>query len=300
MSLLASLRYLTARLRHRDVPAAFLRTGLGIEIRARKLATHWRPHQDRSRQAQSRWPAHGRRLAVLGPGRLLDFEHSLAQRFEHLRFIDADPLCQPFWKRRHPCHEPVIANVAATLKLPARMSWSETLTAIAAQRAGHVDAPWLRNCDAVLSLNLLSQIPIAWQDRVEVHLRRQFGAAFLQAHEEEWLTAVGPGARSLVESHLAMLDQCGSRDVLLITDLAYIEYRGSRTYSRRRWEPPPDLHGAEAEDALYGLGTPALPNYVQTEADQWQWHISPQGLERRSSGWVHAVGSFAFRKTDSR
>lgn len=238
---------------------------------------------------------------MLGAGRLLDFEHSLAQRFEHLRFIDADPLCEPFWKRHHPRHEPVIASVASPLRLPpAGANWAETLREIAAQRATPVDAPWLRDCDAVLSLNLMSQLPIAWQDRVEAHLRRGFGSALVKAHEEEWLAAVEPGARSLLESHLAMLNQSGAHDVLLITDLAYIEYKGRHMYSRRRLDPPPDLRGAEAEDALYGIGNPALADYQRTEADEWHWHISPQGLESRSSGWVHVVGAFAFRSADSR
>lgn len=295
MSLLDPLRYLAARLRHRDVTPAFLQTGLGIEIRARKLAVHWRPHQDRSRGAQARWSARGGRLAVLGAGRLLDFEHGLAERFERLRFIDADPLCVPFWRRAHPGHEPVIADVASRLCLPRHSaSWQATLAEIAAQQASKPEAEWLRDCDAVLSLNLMSQIPIAWQERVEAYLRKQFGPAFVKAHEEEWLAAVEPGARSLVEAHLSLLNWSGARDVLLITDLGYIEYKGNRRYSRRRWDPAPDVRGLEAEDALYGIASPALSNYRRVETDEWHWHISPQGLESRAKGSIHVVGSFTF------
>jgi hypothetical protein len=99
-----------------------------------------------------------------------------------------------------------------------------------------------------------------------------------------------------VESHLAVLNQSKARDVLLITDLAYIEYNGRHKYSRRRYDPAPDLHGADAEDALYGIGHPVLADYRTTEADEWQWHISPQGIETKSVGSVHVVGSFAFRR----
>jgi len=305
LSLLAPLRYLAARLRHRDDAsiASYLRVGLGIEIRARKLAVHWRRHQDRSRAAQARWPAGGERIAVLGAGRLLDFEHSLEQRFDHLRFVDADPLCAPFWKRKHPRHEPVIADVSGclaawTTALPRAASWAETLAAIGSQRAPTVVAPWLRDCDAILSLNLLSQIPIAWQERVEAHLRKQFGSEIVQSKEEEWLAAVEPGARSLVESHLSMLNQSGARDVLLITDLAYIEYAGKHKYSRHRLDPPPNVTGAEREDALYGVEHPALSNYQRTAADEWLWHVSPQGLESSHKGSIHVVGSFAFQFSD--
>ena len=305
MSLLAPLRYFAARLRYRDDAsiASHLRVGLGIEIRARKLAVHWRPHQDRSREAQSRWSASGGRLAVLGAGRLLDFEHSLAQRFDHLRFVDADPLCEPFWKRKHPRHESVIADVSGCLRdwtaaLPQAASWQETLSAIGCHRAPVVVAPWLRDCSAILSVNLLSQIPIAWQERVETHLRKQFGSALVQSKEEEWLAAVEPGARSLVESHVAMLNQSGARDILLITDLAHIEYKGTHRYSRRRLDPPPNVSGAEREDALYGVEHPALSNYRRTAADEWLWHISPQGLESSHKGSIHVVGSFAFQLSE--
>ena len=380
MSLLAPLRYFAARLRYRDDAsiASHLRVGLGIEIRARKLAVHWRPHQDRSREAQSRWSASGGRLAVLGAGRLLDFEHSLAQRFDHLRFVDADPLCEPFWKRKHPQHESVIADVSGCLRdwtaelpraaswqetlsaigchrapvvvspwlrdclaqrfdhlrfvdadplcepfwkrkhprhesviadvsgclrdwtaaLPQAASWQETLSAIGCHRAPVVVAPWLRDCSAILSVNLLSQIPIAWQERVETHLRKQFGSALVQSKEEEWLAAVEPGARSLVESHVAMLNQSGARDILLITDLAHIEYKGTHRYSRRRLDPPPNVSGAEREDALYGVEHPALSNYRRTAADEWLWHISPQGLESSHKGSIHVVGSFAFQLSE--
>ena len=303
MSLLGPLRYLAARLRHRDVTPAFLQTGLGIEIRARKLALHWRAHQDRSREAQARWPAGGERLAVLGAGRLLDFEHSLAKRFEHLRFVDADPLCAPFWKRKHPRHEPVIADVSGclgnwTAALPQAASWSETLAAIGSQRAPTVVAPWLRDCGAIVSLNLLSQIPIAWQERVETHLQKQFGSSIATARQEEWLAAVEPGARSLVESHLAMLNRSGARDILLITDRAYIEYRGNHKYSRRRLDPPPNVDGVAREDALYGVAHFTLSNYRRTAADEWLWHISPQGLESSHKGSIHVVGSFAFQLSD--
>jgi hypothetical protein len=307
LSLFAPLRYFAARLRYRDDAsmASYLRAGLGIEIRARKLAVHWRPHQDRSREAQRRWvgESSGGRLAVLGAGRLLDFEHALAKRFEHLRFVDADPLCQPFWKRQHPWHEPVIADVSGCLSiwasvLPRKASWAETLAVIAQQRAPVPTAAWLRDCDAILSLNLLSQIPIAWQERVEAHLHQQFGTGLIKGREEEWLAAVEPGARSLVEAHLAMLDQSGARDVLLITDLAYIDYQGQLRYSRSRFDPPPDIRGFEAEDALYGIEYPALSNYQRTDAQEWLWHISPQGLESAGKGSVHRVGSFAFRGKD--
>jgi hypothetical protein len=283
--------------------ASYLRAGLGIEIRARKLAMHWRPHQDRSREAQRRWvgESSGGRLAVLGAGRLLDFEHALAKRFEHLRFVDADPLCQPFWKRQHPRHEPVIADVSGCLagwteSLPPSASWQETLSAISRQRALVPDAPWLQDCHSILSLNLLSQIPIVWQERAEAHLCKRFGSRWTKAREEEWLTAVEPGARSLIESHLAMLNQSGARRVLLITDLAYIEYKAERRYSRKLFAPPPDIRGFEAEDAMYGVEHPSLSNYTRVDADQWLWHISPQGIESRKSGSVHVVGSFAFER----
>lgn len=329
MSLLASLRYFAARLRQKNFAevAPYVREGLGIETRARKLAVHWQPHLDASRAAQQRWISEGHpnggRLAVLGAGRLLDFAPALPPHFDHLRLIDADPLCEPFWRAAYPnSHEPVITDVtgclaawtAALMELR-NASFTETLDHVRSRRAQpQVPVPaWLRECDSILSLNLLSQIAIGWQDRVEAHLARRFGESYVHRHEQEWLAAVEPGARSLVEAHLTMLNASEARHVLFITDLIFLDYSGlKRNYSRRRWQPPPvtwrdgqwiadpasDLK-CSACPALCGLEQPAvfLPNFRETLSEQWLWHISPKGTEPPScTGSIHLVGAFRYEK----
>ncbi len=324
LNLTASLRYFAARLVHGDSPAIapYLREGLGIEARARKLAVHWRPHLEASRAAQERWSTErGGRLTVLGAGRLLDFSRTLAGAFDRLRFVDADPLCTPFWRSAFPDgHEAVIDDVTGCLRdWTARLSGlknrdlARTLDCVRNLRAAPFPAApgWLRDSDAVLSLNLLSQIAVGWQDRVESHLMRRFGASFVERHEDEWLDAVKPGGRSLVEAHLTLLNGSGARRLLLITDLLYLEYQGlERNYSRRRWEAPPvrwqdgqwrndsaSPLECESYSALCGLDDPAalLPDYREMWRDQWLWHIRPQGTEPPAgTGSAHLVGAFAF------
>ena len=313
MILPAPLRYLAACLRYRDnaTIAHYLRTGLGIESRSRKLAAYWGPHQESTRAAQQRWDARGHRLAVLGAGRLLDFDHASAARFAHLRLVDEDPFCAPFWKA-HP-HEPMFADISGCLggwleSLPVHASWFETLTAIRGKVALPLNPVWLADCDAILSLNVLSQIPIGWQERVEAFLHKRFGEAYTKAREQEWLEAVDPGAHSLVDAHLGMLNESGAKSVLVVTDLAYVEYRG-RAYSRRRWQPPPVRwsegvwlaeEGVECQlsTALHGLDGILLPQYRMLWQNHWLWHIAPQGADAKDKGTVHLVGAFAFERRE--
>ncbi|MFN7920852.1 MAG: hypothetical protein U0Q16_12190 [Bryobacteraceae bacterium] len=315
------LRYLAQRLLHREPGAArYLRMGLGIERRARELAAFWGPHQERTRSAQTRWAgsAHGGTLTVLGAGRLLDFAaDSLAPRFEQLRLVDADRSCESSWRGLGKPVEPVFTDISGCIDRWAaslgmlRGSWQETLDAI--RKYGVEPEPaYSASSDAVLSLNLISQLPIGWQDGVEAFLWKRFGRGFVERREQEWLDAVRPGARMLVEQHLAALARSGARSVLLIGDLEYVEYSG-RKYSRRRWEPEPVRYeGAEwlADAGVKCEVSPALdpvnlegaafaewmPSYRVAWQESWLWHIAPMGAECPHCGTIHRVGAFALQR----
>jgi len=288
-------RYLAARLRHRDPAAArYLRQGLGIEERARKLRRFWASHLERTKAAQKRWIDEsdgGIDLAVLGAGRLIDFANdALAPRFQRLLMIDADPSSASHWRGLGIEVEPRIGDLTGcSHRWQQELNrfhggWPEHLEHVR-QIVQPTDHAMSFSADAVLSLNVMSQLPIAWQDCVEDHLARRFGARHVRSREEEWLAAAEPGARWMVEQHVAALAASNAGSILLITDVEYTDYHdgGQR---------------AEVSPALYGVDpATALPGYILRWQDSWQWDISPIGIESPACGTLHRVAAFALDRT---
>lgn len=279
-------------MRYRDAAARrFLRGGLSIDERTRRLRAHWSPHHERSRAAQRRWEAVGEDLAVLGAGRLHDFDvATLTPRFRRLLLFDADPSCEPAWRKQLTGVdiEPRIGDLTGCLTRWQRVldgnrtGWADTLRLAAGILDASRDRPMPFAADAVLSLNLLSQLPIAWQDTVEEHLTRRFGRARVKSNETEWLAAVEPGGRWIVEQHLRALAESRATHILLITDIEYHDHedRGARIV---------------VQPALYGVPV-GLDGYTLAWQETWLWDISPLGAECDDYGSVHKVGAFAFRR----
>jgi hypothetical protein len=308
------LRVLFETMRHRSAEARrFLQMGYGIEQRTRGLKTYWQPHFEESRRIQREWFRPGSQLTVLGAGRLNDFALDDALReFDHLHFVDADPLAAKTWaKISRSTGE--IREISGALKpwlehLAGR-EWGATLQCLR-RIADEIPAEtYYPEGDAVLSLGIVSQIPIAWQEAVEDLLQRQFTPQWTKRHEKEWLTAIEPSARYLIEEHVRSLGRNGAQRILIIGDLDYIYYRGPITYRRRNWEPPPiqfvdgTATSARPEplefevcSALYDLEPGDPPGYRRLPMGTWLWHISPLGIENIREGIIHRVGAVAFEK----
>ena len=316
------LPYLIARLRYWN-PAVVrhLKAGMGLERRARMLAPFWAEHMQRTRSAQARWAVttdfRGQWLTVLGAGRLLDFNRTvLLPRFANLQLVDADRLCLHVWKHLPKPVEPVCVDISgcvdkwlASLKKGKQQPWAETLETIRGKRAPQGSA-YRAGGEAVLSLNVLSQLQIVWQDGVEEYLEKRFGHDFVKSHELEWLDALRPAGQTLVKQHLAALERAAPTYVLLITDVEYLEYKGV-PYQADHWAPPPvewteeDGWCAETEvdcevsPALEGVALNAdtfaewMPSYRLTWQESWLWHIAPLGTGPEQYGKVHRVGAFA-------
>ncbi len=296
----------------------YLNMGLGIENRARTLAPFWAEHLNRTRTAQARWAqrASGEWLTVLGAGRLLDFNRlALLPRFAKLRLVDADPVCQALWKGVPKLYEAVCLDITGCLDQWMRTlrgtgkPWQQTLQIIRNQRAP-VEVAYSQQGDALLSLNILSQLQIVWQEAVEDYLERRFGKKLVERNEAEWLEALRPGGQALVVQHFAAVERSKAAYVLLITDLEYLEYQGV-VFQQEHWAPPPvewtAAGGWKAEVDLVWQRSPALegvelteetfarwlPSYRLVWQESWLWHIAPQGTENTPYGTVHRVGAFA-------
>jgi hypothetical protein len=313
-------RYLAARWKHRgSLDKRYLRMGLGLERRAQALSMYWSDHFSRSRAAQSRWArdCEGRLLTVLGAGPLFDFNTPvLCSHFRSFRMVDANPLLTQYWGRLGVPVEPVLTDITGCVEdwlsavRTSRGDWRQIMSLIHDLPLKPVQA-YSAKTDALLSLNILSQLEVGWQEAIEPVLIEKFGRNFVREHEQEWLEAIRRCSQTLAEQHLAAMERSYARDVLLITDVEYIEYTGRR-YRRNRWEAPPVTWSADGWTAGQGIqyeAIPALegvelttemfsrwmPSYTLLWQDNWVWHIAPYGTEPAPHGKLHRVCAFALR-----
>lgn len=310
--------------------------GRGIERRARQLPGYWSEHLDRTSRAVESW-VHGLHgdatLLVLGAGRLLDLDlRILSARSPRLVLVDADREAVRTVRssgRLPPGARYVEREVSGVID-----SWSKALKAALAgtcslgdaigvieripreHEPAPVDLRELAGGDyTAVSINLLSQIPILWQDLVESALLRRFGRRALRAAEDSWLHAIVPAARRLIVQHLDALGR-SSETSLLLTDIEYAHYSGVTPFDRARteelpftcrdgeWYPTGRALGSavrcEVMPALFGVsletwaserGTPLV------KLDEWLWHLQPLGYEDRRRGVIHRVAAFVIGRS---
>lgn len=299
--------WIAARFRYRR----FARGGHNIARRYATLQPYWQPHLDASKAVQKDWDVSGKRLLVLGPGRLLDFSLELAERFEEVLLLDADPTATAKWRALAKDlkgrvsvdydlreltlkYDPWQMYLADRLSnAPARARWQAALDSLREMIA--VPTPRLPAADAVLSLNVLSQLPIGWQEIVEELLVDSFGRKFVQQREQEWVEALLPSGLRLVQDHFDAIASTRCRSALVITDTQYTEYRGVPAYERGEYAPPPAGGEHTTWPALCNADLETiLPGWRRRVVGEWVWHIAPYGLEREPYGTFHNVAAWRF------
>ena len=325
----------------------FLRMGLGIEHRAVRHRDAWRSHIEASQGAERRWLSdiRGKKLgsvAVIGAGRLYDCAlHDLCRCFSAIHLIDADPACLPAWRKARTAY-PDTAFHFHLVEITGRLTdWSKRFSAAAKKRNWTASLKELEEIgaesaeftspldrflaehqpDAVLSLNLMSQLPVMWQDLVERVLRAKFGTAETTAKEEEWIAAYAPSARLLVREHLRSLASSGAPRILLITDVEYLSYpqrwlRGGNLPvnwieqdDSGRWATTGDAKSEDirehcsAMDALAGvkvenkkLLSALAPGREAVISPSWLWNICPVPEGKSTSCVVHRVRAIELTK----
>jgi hypothetical protein len=259
----------------------FLVMGLGIERRARAYHEFWSEHLRRSREfIAGALPESSTDVSILGAGRLYDIEiASVAQRSRCIRLADLDRGCEATWRRAVQSH-PEVNFVYHFLDLTGvlrrwtssiqRCNSRQALTDVLEQLSTEaLPDPPIPTAAVVVSLNLLSQIPLYWRDRVEMFAATRGWGSFEES----------AGLRSTMEAlqmqHLEGLRQCGADTIIIVTDVDF---------------------GADGPPAL----TPrvdfrTIPEYTLKAADAWTWTVvPPQPTDLR--GEVHAVEAVAFRK----
>ncbi|MCC6953356.1 MAG: hypothetical protein IT290_04495, partial [Deltaproteobacteria bacterium] len=271
-----------------------------------------------------------RSIAVLGAGRLYDLDtDALAHRFDEITLVDADPNCLPAWSaygQRLPGTghlTTVVTDITGVLgpwsaelrtaleqNRGASNPWKEALSTI--RRFGEKGMPNALNlnADAVLSLNILSQLPLGWQALIERELHRSFGRSLVKERETEWLESYTVSGKRIIEAHLRDLAALPAREILVVTDLRYafpgasdLTWESETTEAepadqpmKGRWKSG-TLSSLEEMDALLGASiamnspTESLGGRVMKHYRPWVWDLSPQrGSEKAEK---HLVTAFS-------
>lgn len=281
----------------------YLDMGFGITARHKRCAHFWRHHIENClsfQRAELSDISAGERIYVLGAGRCLDLDLKyFAEKGVKLHLIDADPGCQYAWRRikqtyRNKCEvSSQIADLSGTITVWTRelKSFLNKNKAVSiASLCKHIDSFKVSNVtiakpvDYIISLNLLSQIPIYWRDRFYNILETYLNITCdekgkLPEPLEKALTKL---MARLQEQHLNMLSGSRAKKIILITD-QYFNYFRADNY---RWQQ---------EAALYLDSELNLKGYLKASEKSWYWDIAPQGIESEDYGAVHQVRAISYQ-----
>ena len=335
-------------LRHLGFPAH----GLGLELRAKRCKLYWKDHLKQCLSAQQEWldsmeSGQMKTLWIIGAGRLYDTNlMTFERKFSVLSLLDADPLVLPIWKKQQKLLQDQCALSFQIVEITNSLDhWTFLLNEKLAQLSRCSEsrqANWNRiiehlielpeispvnpssflslpHADAVLSLNILSQLPLVWQDWIEIQLTRTFGKEWVINHELEWLTAFSFSAKALIERHLSDLAESNAKYILILTDVEYCRYYKTIPFTASKYTPAPCTWDPENGwlatypytngkgpieieliPALYGIDVLNFNNYFEKyepiKSTQWLWHIAPLGIEDPSHGMLHRVAACSFRR----
>ena len=286
-SIARSLRFSSLTRRFPD-QRDFISMGLGIEARYQRCRKFWEKHLEYSRRFQIdalSKVAPGLRVAILGAGRLLDVPTEFLQDNNYrVALFDADPGCEKIWRR-------VGFDGNSNIDLSANfLSFSQCVQRNIAERQGSVASvaaaldrlelikPSLPGApyDVVISLNLLSQIPLYYYDYLERALVAKFGqgsdddGVFPKPLADTW-TAL---AQRLQRQHQALVQESARQLTVLISDRSFLYYHRDQSAWR------------ECAALYLPISTETCASAV---SDGWFWHIAPQDLEQDNFGAIHDV-----------
>lgn len=189
----------------------YVRSGMGILERYRRVAGFWAPHLEHNRNnlleiAQAMGTDHGGTLLILGAGRLLDIPwEQLFPCFERVVLADADYCVVPYVERAIAASraakipQPVFEIGDLTASVVDLAAWAEhaiasSVSASAAakslaegfDRAGTPQPQWARtyaDVRLVVSTNLISQLGYFPRLHVQNEFRARFKSAFSEQHQ---------------------------------------------------------------------------------------------------------------------
>jgi len=282
------LRYFYYSLRYPSL-RDYVDKGIGIAARHKRCAPFWQDHLMHSRQFQAQCigTKDVESIAVLGSGRLYDIDPAvLFASGAEVLFFDADPSAVAYSNRRvsefREKERCKVLDVSGVMNLWTN-SLRETLrkqvsssdiASVISQLSPRTDALEEKSFHTVISLNLLSQIPLFWRDRAK---------RLLKDPSPEVASALESSYRRLEEAHMKLIQRASKKRIILISDVLFHYYDGQTSES----EPAISVN---PEAAMTGSG------FKLQKSDSWMWHILPKGIEERDYGVIHEVRAWCWER----
>jgi hypothetical protein len=276
----------------------YIKMGQGISWRANNAKYYWDKHLLLSKVFQKSCCELANNLesiSILGAGELFDVDSSFIQKnFKKIEFWDANPRAIKSWRKfeKKLANNQEFASHLADLTFSI-FSWTEDLRSFLIHSKSK-DIFKLANffdrletasvelskisSDVVVSLNLLSQIPIYWRDRAHSLINKLWS---IDTDENGFYPRVlqesfNNTMLKLQEQHLLLLISTKAKLIVLISDREFLYYNQNKSL----WQ---------SEKALYVPKNLLLDSYKIVKEDSWLWHIAPQGLENNEYGEIHDV-----------
>lgn len=305
----------------------FLSAGLVLGYRHYSRRSEWLGHLRRCRDRTSSWiqkarrrsSRRGLRVLVLGSGWLQDLSVVDLKAHDELYLADANPLSPliNWWNLRNRVTnvKSVVGDVTGTLEFAipslhqnfSALKGADTQTLLQFFEHFHDEISTFQKTsseinkllkidpDLVISLNILSQLHLPWQDHLAALLKRLKLKTTSGAGQDCLASAVAPLATNLVDSHLELLNTFSTRgvDVGLICDLAIYTSKGLVT-----WPQDIDVetdYSRELEqetELVYAIDFEAVGSKSGLlYKDCWWWHLR-HPRHSWQQGKTHLVGSF--------
>ncbi len=302
LSVLSYINYYLARIMKRP-DLDFLDMGLGIQARYNRCEVYWQSHirncKEIQKQLFEKLPG-GSKISVLGAGRCLDLNLQAAAEFgQRLRFFDADRGCLPYWRVLRKKYQVDLQWQICELS-NCLYSWTESLNSFLSDpaqrniqslisffRTLQTSAPAeIGKADAVISLNILSQLPIFWRDRLRsiIETKTELKTDERGRFAEPLESAVEHSYGMLQEQHLRLLAAIEAEWILIFYD-RHFDYLRADHYA---WQQEKSLYISEDQICIRGFSV-----YHQKS---WFWDIAPQGVEQSEYSQVHKVESLLLKR----
>jgi hypothetical protein len=210
----------------------------GIRRRHKKFNTNWSTHLTNSKNCITQWIdslENTKELQILGAGDLLDFPKTqIIERFNKVYLTDVSLNCLNSWNKLQdmfPKTEliPVFQDISLIID-----SWSKSILNLKShnledyllylQNIAKISPPKAHTfikTKNIVSLNLLSQIPIVWQHFIFNFLEKKFNKNKITQSTEKIISAITPSAQQLVDCHLNALIPKNKGSNLIISDIKY-------------------------------------------------------------------------------
>ena len=295
--------------------------GRGIRYRSFLYRSAWKEHLQRTKLfIEKTLIAPAETLHVLGAGRLLDFPlHSLEHLYGEIHFYDADPgALKKLRAIRAPC-QIYIHNVELTATLNTfeqdlgsleYSPYSSPLESSLFKQPFPLNPLPLGKSADVISLNILSQLPLSYLSLFERWAKKQLGVNYSQMLGPDWIASFNRFGAKIIEQHLKALESTQAARILLISDTEQLTLpKGVRSLPRPEAQPfqwqidgelksPLELNSTlcDLDFRRSDLQHALLPSYEASTSDFWSWQLVPQS--RWSSGTLSRVDAIAFTHSD--